>query len=74
MTASNDFPIRSIGIVYGISGEFEVHWTNPDLVTLTEDGDEVSTFCSTSTGGFTDQHDVMDQARNVVADWDAEGF
>lgn len=68
----NNLPQMYIGTVRGIEFEYEVHWIEPDLAQLTIDGDLYTTFCSAKSVGFLDTDDVIDQAENVVAEYDAE--
>lgn len=68
----NNFPQMSIGTVRGIDSEYVVHWIEPDLAQLTIDGELHTAFCSVRSGGFLDTDDVIDQAENVVAEYDAE--
>ena len=68
----HSYPQHEIGTVRGIEHEYQVHWLDLDLASLTLDGDEQITFCSANAGGFVSTEDVVDQAEDIVADWDAE--
>lgn len=70
----DNFPQMFIGTVRGIDFEYAVHWIEPDLAQLTIDGDLYTTFCSVKSDGFLDTDDVIDQAENVVAEYDAESL
>lgn len=60
------FPAWSIGTVNGIEAEYEVHWLDWDRAQLSVDGDEVVTFSSASSIGFTSVAGVLDEAADVV--------
>ena len=62
----NRFPAWSIGEVNGIDTTYEVHWLDWDRAQLTVDGDEVVTFSSARSTGFTSVAGVLDEAADVV--------
>lgn len=69
---SDTFPRYAVGIVHGIDETYQVDWINPDLAYLTVAGDIAAEFCSRTEGGFISTNDLMDQAGDVIADWDSE--
>lgn len=71
---TNEFPKNNIGVVRGIDVEYDVHWVDQDLAVLAVDGDIEAEFASTASGGFVDEADVLDQAGDIVAEWDEEAL
>lgn len=73
--AGTEFPLWNIGEVNGIEKTYDVHWLGWDRAQLSYDGDEVVTFSSASSLGFTSEAGVLDEAADVVfqmedEDWD----
>lgn len=70
MTESTD----AVGVVHGIDDNYIVKWVAADLVQLenTRTEETVYEFASANSGGFISNDDVMDQARDIVAEWDEE--
>ena len=62
----NRFPAWNIGEVNGIDTTYEVHWLDWDRAQLSVDGDEVVTFSSAQSTGFTSVEGVLDEAADVV--------
>lgn len=60
------FPLWNIGQANGIEVEYDVHWLDWDRAQLSVDGEEVVTFSSASTLGFTTIEGVLDEAAEVV--------
>ena len=60
------FPAWNIGEVHGINTTYEVHWLDWDRAQLSVDGDEVVTFSSAQSTGFTTEAGVLDEAADVV--------
>lgn len=70
-----EFPINGVGVAHGIENSFRVDWLDWDSAAIVMlDGDTVMEFCSSSPNGFINDYDVLDQAREIVAQWDAEEF
>ena len=65
-----EFPKWNIGTVNTIHGTFDVHWINQDLAQITDEGDEILSFCSKSDPGFVSVGDVIDQAEDIIIDWE----
>lgn len=65
-------PQYDIGTVHGIDVTYTVNWLDEDYASLEVDGDEVVVFCSSTTNGFIDQRDVLEQAAEVVVDLEGE--
>jgi len=66
----------AVGIVHGIDETYVVSWLDPDLAEIQNlhSKDIVCEFASANPGGFISADDVMDQARDIVADWDEEAL
>lgn len=66
MTQSENIPI---GVVHGIERTHHVFWLGDDLAMI-----DHYEFASSRSGGFIDEEDVLDQARDVVAGWDEDAL
>lgn len=60
------FPAWNIGTAAGIDQTYEVHWLDWDRAQLTVDGDEIVTFSSSHSIGFTTVEGVLDEAAEVI--------
>lgn len=70
---SGEYPRFAVGVVRGIESTYQVDWMGPDDAQLVdESGDLVTEFCSVREGGFISTDDLLDQAADIVVDWDAE--
>lgn len=72
----SNLPEVGVGLVLGIEATYRVDWVNPDLAYLVDPTDEqvVFEFASANDGGFISQYDVLGQAHDIVANWDAEAL
>lgn len=60
------------GTVNGIEGTYDVYWDGIDYATIWSEGEQyVTGFCSSAQTGFVDTDDVLDQAMNMVYDWES---
>lgn len=64
--AGTQFPLWNIGTTNGIEVEYDVHWLGWDRAQLTVDGEEIVTFSSSSSLGFTSEAGVLEEAAEVV--------
>lgn len=69
------FPAWNIGTVNGIEVEYDVHWLDWDRAQISLNGEEIVTFSSAQTIGFTSAEGVLDEALEVVLQFeDPEGW
>lgn len=68
------FPLWYIGEVNGIEVVYDVHWLGWDRAQLSVDGEEIITFSSSSSLGFTDKEGVLEEAADVVYDMEEEDW
>lgn len=73
--AGTEFPLWDIGEVNGIEVVYDVHWLGWDRAQISVDGEEVVTFSSAQSTGFTTIDGVLEEASDVVyqmeeEDWD----
>lgn len=59
-----------VGTVSTSSEVYEVVWVDQDLANIEQDGDVILQFCSKWSNGFHGVDDVLDQANDVVVDWE----
>lgn len=75
MTEQTTFPIRDLDTIRGIDNDYVVDWVEWDLAEIKATGGEVLlSFASDSDCGFVTESDVVEQAREIVAEWDMLDF